>query len=124
MPLSFAPGEAYQFDWSHEIVVLSGAAAVVKVAHIRLCHSRMLFVRAYPREPLDRAVITLAPPFAQHRRIDPLPAQDGADRAGLAAGGRFVGRGQDAQLLLSRKRAPPRPRSGFRVRGSHSRHHG
>ena len=50
VPLSFAPGEAYQFDWSHEIVVLSGAAAVVKVAHIRLCHSRMLFVRAYPRE--------------------------------------------------------------------------
>src|SRR5260370_20641881 len=24
VPLSFAPGEAYQFDWSHEIVVLSG----------------------------------------------------------------------------------------------------
>jgi transposase len=22
----------------------------VKVAHLRLCHSRMLFVRAYPRE--------------------------------------------------------------------------
>jgi transposase len=22
----------------------------VKVAHVRLCHSRMLFVRAYPRE--------------------------------------------------------------------------
>jgi len=50
VPLSFVPGEAYQFDWSHEIVVLSDAAAVVKVAHIRLCHSRMLFVRAYPRE--------------------------------------------------------------------------
>ncbi len=24
MPLSFAPGEAYQFDWSHEMVVLNG----------------------------------------------------------------------------------------------------
>ena len=23
---------------------------MVKVAHVRLCHSRMLFVRAYPRE--------------------------------------------------------------------------
>ena len=22
VPLSFAPGEAYQFDWSHEIVIL------------------------------------------------------------------------------------------------------
>jgi transposase len=50
VPLSFAPGEAYQFDWSHEIVLLSGATVTVKVAHVRLCHSRMLFVRAYPRE--------------------------------------------------------------------------
>jgi transposase len=50
VPLTFAPGEAYQFDWSHEIVVLGGQTATVKVAHIRLCHSRMLFVRAYPRE--------------------------------------------------------------------------
>jgi transposase len=50
IPLSFAPGEAYQFDWSHEIVVLNGATTTVKVAHVRLCHSRMMFVRAYPRE--------------------------------------------------------------------------
>nr|WP_137128545.1 IS21 family transposase [Roseomonas sp. HF4] len=50
VPLSFAPGEAYQFDWSHEMVVMAGAAMVVKVAHVRLCHSRMMFVRAYPRE--------------------------------------------------------------------------
>src|SRR5918994_2119534 len=48
--LIFAPGEAYQFDWSHEIVVLNGVTVIVKVAHVRLCHSRMLFVRAYPRE--------------------------------------------------------------------------
>ena len=50
VPLSFAPGEAYQFDWSHEIVLLSGVTVTVKVAHVRLCHSRMLFARAYPRE--------------------------------------------------------------------------
>jgi transposase len=50
VPLSFAPGEAYQFDWSHEVVLLSGVTVIVKVAHVRLCHSRMLFVRAYPRE--------------------------------------------------------------------------
>ena len=50
VPLSFAPGEAYQFDWSHEVVVLNGTTATVKVAHVRLCHSRMFFVRAYPRE--------------------------------------------------------------------------
>ena len=50
VPLSFAPGEAYQFDWSHEIVLLNGVTTTVKVAHMRLCHSRMMFVRAYPRE--------------------------------------------------------------------------
>jgi transcriptional regulator with XRE-family HTH domain len=50
VPLSSAPGEAYQFDWSHEVVLIGGATVTVKVAHVRLCHSRMLFVRAYPRE--------------------------------------------------------------------------
>jgi transposase len=50
IPLSFAPGEAYQFDWSHEIVVMNGVTVTVKVAHVRLCHSRMMFFRAYPRE--------------------------------------------------------------------------
>src|SRR5258705_10955093 len=50
VPLSFAPGEAFQFDWSHEVGLLNGVTVIVKVAHVRLCHSRMLFVRAYPRE--------------------------------------------------------------------------
>ena len=50
VPLTFAPGEAYQFDWSHEIVLIGGVTVTVKVAHVRLCHSRMMFVRAYPRE--------------------------------------------------------------------------
>src|SRR6266478_2073952 len=50
VPLTFAPGEAYQFDWSHEVVLLSGVTVIVKAAHVRLCHSRMPFVRVYPRE--------------------------------------------------------------------------
>jgi transposase len=50
VPLTFDPGEAYQFDWSHEVVLINGTTVTVKVAHVRLCHSRMLFVRAYPRE--------------------------------------------------------------------------
>src|SRR5690606_12034710 len=50
VPLSFAPGEAYQFDWSHEVVLIAGVTVTVTVAQVRLCHSRMLFVRAYPRE--------------------------------------------------------------------------
>jgi len=50
VPLSFEPGEAYQFDWSHEVVLIDGVTVTIKVAHMRLCHSRMPFVRAYPRE--------------------------------------------------------------------------
>lgn len=50
VPLSFDPGEAYQFDWSQEVVLIDGVTTTVKVAHVRLCHSRMPFVRAYPRE--------------------------------------------------------------------------
>ncbi len=65
VPLIFDPGEAYQFDWSHEIVVIDGATTTVKVAHMRLCHSRMLFVRAYPRESQEMV-------FDAH---DPLPGR-------------------------------------------------
>ncbi len=50
VPLFYPPGDAYQFDWSHEIVLINGVTVTVKVAHVRLCHSRMMFVRAYPRE--------------------------------------------------------------------------
>ncbi|MGH8041283.1 MAG: IS21 family transposase [Rudaea sp.] len=50
VPLSFAPGEAYQFDWSHEQVEIDGVVQTIKAAHFRLAHSRMPFVAAYPRE--------------------------------------------------------------------------
>ena len=50
VPLSFAPGDAYQFDWSHEQVEIGGTPLTVKVAHVRLCHSRRFYIRAYPRE--------------------------------------------------------------------------
>jgi transposase len=50
VPMSFAPGEAYQFDWSHETITLQGLPLVIKAAHMKLSHSRMPFVRAYFRE--------------------------------------------------------------------------
>jgi len=36
VPLSFAPGEAYQFDWSHEAVLLNGTPIVND--HSKLVH--------------------------------------------------------------------------------------
>lgn len=50
IPLRFDPGEAYQFDWSHEAIELHGLPVVVKVAQMRLAYSRMPIVRAYFRE--------------------------------------------------------------------------
>ena len=50
MPLVLDPGEAFQFDWSHELVLLAGMPVTVKVAQFTLCYSRMPFVRCYPRE--------------------------------------------------------------------------
>ena len=50
IPLVFEPGEAFQFDWSHEKIVIAGAVTEVKIAHIRLCHSRFFLTVAYLRE--------------------------------------------------------------------------
>jgi hypothetical protein len=50
IPLVFDPGEAFQFDWSYEWVEMAGMPVKVKVAHLRLCHSRHFLVVAYPRE--------------------------------------------------------------------------
>jgi transposase len=47
VPLSFAPGEAYQFDWSHETIRYQGLPLMIKAAPMKLSHSRMPFVRAY-----------------------------------------------------------------------------
>ena len=64
IPLYFAPGDALQFDWSEEYVLLGGVQHKVHVAHFRLCHSRKPFVVAYMNEKqemvLDAFVRALA----------------------------------------------------------------
>ncbi len=61
IPLYHAPGEAYQFDWSREIVLINDVTTTVKVAHVRLCHSRMMFARAYGTKPIDAGFIASGP---------------------------------------------------------------
>ena len=53
VPLTFAPGEAFQFDWSYEQIELGGHNVKIKLAHFRLCHSRAPFCIAYMRETLE-----------------------------------------------------------------------
>ena len=47
VPLSFRPGEAFQFDWSEDYAVVDGERTKLHVAHIKLSHSRAFLVRAY-----------------------------------------------------------------------------
>ena len=64
VPLHFKIGDALQFDWSEEHVVLGGIEQKIKVGHFRLSHSRKAFVVAYPNEQqemvLDAFVKALA----------------------------------------------------------------
>jgi transposase len=47
VPLSFQPGEAFQFDWSEDWAILGGEHTKLQVAHVKLSHSRAFIVRAY-----------------------------------------------------------------------------
>ena len=48
VPLSFQPGEAFQFDWGEDWAVIGGRRIKLQVAHTKLCHSRAFILRAYP----------------------------------------------------------------------------
>jgi transposase len=47
VPLQFAPGEAFQFDWSEDWVKINGVSTKLQIAHFKLCNSRAFFMRAY-----------------------------------------------------------------------------
>ena len=48
VPLTFAWGEAFQFDWSEEHLVIGGIWRKVQLAHMKLCASRAFWLVAYP----------------------------------------------------------------------------
>jgi transposase len=47
VPLAFAPGEAFQFDWSEDYALINGVNTKLQIAHFKLSHSRAFFLRAY-----------------------------------------------------------------------------
>ncbi len=49
VPLQFALGEAFQFDWSEERLVIGRIWRKILAAHLKLCASRAFVVQAYPR---------------------------------------------------------------------------
>ena len=48
VPLVFASGEAFQFDWSEDWVVIGGERTKLQVAHFKLCHSRAFHAESLP----------------------------------------------------------------------------
>jgi hypothetical protein len=50
VPLAFELGEAFQFDWSEEGVVVGGIYYRAQVAHMKLCASRAFWLTAYPSQ--------------------------------------------------------------------------
>ncbi len=61
VPLKFRWGEAFQFDWSEESLVIGGVYRRVQVAHTKLCASRAFWLSAYPSQSHEML-------FDAHRR--------------------------------------------------------
>jgi transposase len=50
VPLKFELGDAFQFDWSEEGLVVGGIYYKVQAAHLKLCASRAFWLVAYPSQ--------------------------------------------------------------------------
>jgi transposase len=50
VPLHFELGEAFQFDWSEEGLVVGGIYYRMQVSHLKLCASRAFWLVAYPSQ--------------------------------------------------------------------------
>lgn len=50
MSLSFELGEAFQFGWSEEGLLIRGVYHHMQVSHLKLCASRAFWVVAYPSQ--------------------------------------------------------------------------
>ena len=50
VPLTFALGEAFQFDWSEEGLVVGGIYYRMQVSHMKLCASRAFWLVACPSQ--------------------------------------------------------------------------
>jgi transposase len=63
VPLVFAAGEAFQFDWSEDWAVIAGERTKLQVAHTKLSHSRAFIVRAYLLQTHEMLFDALAQAF-------------------------------------------------------------
>jgi len=74
VPLKFDLGEAFQFDWSEEGLVVGGIYRRLQVSHLKLCASRAFWLVAYPSQGHEML-------FDAHTRS--FTALDGIPRRGI-----------------------------------------
>ena len=44
VPLTFAPGDAFQFDWSEDSAVINGERTKLQIAQFKLCHLSLIHI--------------------------------------------------------------------------------
>jgi transcriptional regulator with XRE-family HTH domain len=75
VPLSFAWGEAFQFDWREAGLVIGGLWRKVQLAHMKLCASRAFWLVGYPSQGhemlFDAHALGLPDPPAQGLVLTP-----------------------------------------------------
>lgn len=93
VPLTFAPGEAFQFDWSEDWVMINGVNTKLQVAHFKLSYSRAFMLRAYLLQSHEML-------FDAHAKA--LPAFGGIPERGIYDNMKTavdkVGRGKDRKV--------------------------
>jgi len=74
VPLKFELGEAFQFDWSEEWLVIGGIYRKILAAHTKLCASRAFMLSGYPAQSHEML-------FDAHTRA--FTAFDGVTKRGI-----------------------------------------
>ncbi len=74
VPLKFELGEAFQFDWSEEWLVIGGIHRKILAAHTKLCASRAFMLSGYPTQSHEML-------FDAHTRA--FTALDGVAKRGI-----------------------------------------
>jgi transposase len=93
MPLYFAPGEEAQVDWGEATVIEHGVERKVQLFCMKLCHSHVVFVRAYERANLESFLDGHVRAFAFFGGVPKRIAYDNLKSAVI-----YVGRGRERRL--------------------------
>lgn len=93
MPLYFGPGEEAQVDWGEATVIQHGVERKVQLFCMKLCHSHVVFVRAYDRANLESFLDGHVRAFASFGGVPRRIAYDNLKSAVV-----YVGRGRERRL--------------------------